>query len=257
MIHLLRPSLVAGALLGATMGPAGATAQQAPTVVTGDLARRDVRVPQTEPSLSGSWFTVSTNRSIRPLDGGPTPFQPWARAFFETRGQAERDGAPTSDPNAACLPPGLPRFLAVPFAFEIVQTPDKIIFAGEVMHTFRIIHMDGKPRPANFKPSYFGYSAGHWEGDTLVVETTGLNGYTTVDAEWRPKSNRMKVVEEFRKLAPNLLEVTFTIDDPVTYTRPWTSRARFRWAPEVRMEEYVCEENNRNNPDATGRLRGQ
>lgn len=250
--------LAAGAMVA--VGAAQAQQPRAPaqgTVVTGDLARRDVRVPQGEPSLSGSWFIVVSSRNISPLDGGATPFLPWAREFFETRGEAERNGAPTSDPNAACLPPGLPRFLAVPFAFEIVQTPDKIIFAGEVMHTFRVIHMDGKPMPAGFKPSYFGYSAGRWVGDTLVVETTGLNGLTTVDAEWRPKSNRMKVTEEIRKIAPNLIEDTFTIDDPVTYRRPWTSRSLFRWTPEVRMQEYVGEENNRNNPDSTGRLRGQ
>ena len=115
--------------------------------------------------------------------------------------------------------------------------------------------MDGKPKPAGFEPSYLGYSVGHWDGDTLVVETSGLNGYTQVDEEGRPKSSDMRVVERYQKRAPNLLDVTYTLYDPRTYARPWSVHAMFRWAPELRLAEYICEENNRNKPDATGKLR--
>ncbi len=90
----------------------------------------------------------------------------------------------------------------------------------ETLHEFRMIHMDGKPKPADFEPSYFGYSVGHWDGDTLVVETTGLNGYTQVDEEGRPKSSDMRVVERYQKRAPNILDVTYTLYDPRTYSRP-------------------------------------
>ena len=255
-----RLALTALALAGLETPDANAQAPQpreAPTVVMGDLARRDVRVPESEPSISGDWFTLGSARNLSPLDGGPTPFQPWSRQLFDARGLAERNGAPQFDPNANCLPPGLPRFLAVPFAFEIVQTPDKIVFASEIMHSFRIIHMDGKPKPADYKPSDYGYSVGHWEGDMLVVETTGLNGFTPTDIEGRAKSNRMRIVEQLRKVAPNLLEITFTLDDPVTYTRAWSARQRFAWRPDARIEEYVCEENNRNTTAPTGVQRGR
>lgn len=249
-------ALIAGVLMVGAAAPArAATAPPEPTVVMGDLSRRDVRVPDSEPSISGNWLSVTHFRTQGPVDGGPTPFQPWAYNYFEAYGKAEREGAPRDDPNAACIPSGLPRIFAVPFGFEIVQTPDKIIMANEIMHQFRIIHMDGKPPPADYKPTYFGYSVGHWEADTLVVETTHINDYTPVDEEGRPKSTRMRIVERWRKVAPNLLENTFTLYDPVTYTRPWTARALWSWAPDQRMDEYVCEENNRNKPDASGALR--
>ena len=226
-----------------------------PNQIIGDRARRDIRVPESDPDISGNYVSITHFRSQAPLDGGPTPFQPWARAYFQAYGDGERNGTPRFDPNANCLPSGTPRIWAVPFGFEVVQTPDKIFMLNEIMHQFRIIHMDGKPPPANVKSSYFGYSAGHWEGDDLVVETTHINGYTPVDEEGRPKTNRLRVVEHWRKVAPNILENTFTLYDPVAYTRPWTGRAEWGWAPDQPISEYICEENNRNKLDASGELR--
>jgi hypothetical protein len=223
--------------------------------VMGDPTRRDVRVPDTVPDISGTWVSQSSNRTIAPLDGGPTPFLPWAQAYFDQRAKAEAAGQPLFDPNASCLPSGVPRTLAVPYPLDIVQTPGVIMIGVEVMHTFRVIHMDGKPPPPDYKPSFLGYSVGHWDGDTLVIETTGMNGYTQVDEEGRPKSMSIKVTEHMRKVAPDILEDTFTIDDPKTYSHPWTARSRFKWDPKYRLAEYVCEENNRNKPDATGKLR--
>ena len=246
------------ALAAALAGLAGpAFAAQAPASepeVMGDLSRRDIRVPQDEPNISGTWLAGSSNRTIRPVDGAPTPFLPWAREFFEARVKAEAAGTPAFDPNASCLPAGMPRTLPTPYPVDIVQVPGKIIIAIEVMHNFRVIHMNDKPMPEGYK-SYFGYSRGRWEGDTLVIETTGINGYTYVDEEGRPKSNQIRVVERMRKVAPNVLENTFTIYDPVTYAKPWTARARNTWSKDYRLSEYVCEENNRNRPDSTGILR--
>ncbi len=241
--------------LALAQGPRGAPAP--PAVVTGDATRRDIRVPDTTPNISGTWTPQTFFRTIAPLDGGSTPFLPWAKAFFENRGAAEAKGEPLFDPNANCLPSGVPRVLPTPYPYDIVQTPDVIMIGIEVMHSFRIIHMDGKPMPADFKPSYLGYSRGHWDGDVLVVETTGLNGFTQVDEEGRPKSSALKVTERITKRAPDMLENTYTIDDPRTYSRPWTARAVYKWSPNLRFNEYICEENNRNKPDATGKLRHQ
>jgi hypothetical protein len=250
--------LLAGGALGLLIASAAHAQPRAPApeaVVMGDPARRDVRVPDTIPNISGTWLSISSNRNIVPLDGGPTPFQPWAQAYFDNRAKAEAAGTPLFDPNASCLPSGVPRVLPVPYPLDILQTPDVIMISIEVMHSFRIIHMDGKPMPATFKPSYLGYSVGHWDGDTLVIETSGLNGYTQTDEEGRPKSMGIKVTERIHKVAPNILENTFTIDDPKTYTHPWSSRARYVWGPTARLNEYICEENNRNKPDASGKLR--
>ncbi len=238
--------------LGAQAQPPGPAPK---AVVMGDPARRDVQVPDTVPNISGMWLSQSSNRTIAPMDGGPTPFLPWAQKFFEARAAAEATGMPLFDPNASCLPSGVPRSVSIPYSIEIVQLPQDTMISLEVMHSFRIVHMDGKPRPADWKPSYLGYSTGRWDGDTFVVETTGMNGYTQVDEEGRPKSTAIKVTERYHKRAPDILEVTFTIDDPKTYAHPWTARAQFKWAPNERQNEYICEENNRNKPDASGKLR--
>jgi hypothetical protein len=264
MMRIATPSataLAAIAALGA-LAPGLAKAQgqrggaPAPTpVVTGDPTRRDINVSEDVPNISGSWAPQTFFRTIRPADGSATPFLPWAKEFFLNRSAAEAQGQPLFDPNANCLPSGVPRVLPTPYPYDIVQTPDVIIIGIEVMHSFRIIHMDNKPMPADFKPSYLGYSRGHWEGDVLIIETTGLNGYTQVDEEGRPKSSALKVTERLVKIAPDLLEDTYTLDDPRTYKRPWTARAVYKWDPTRRFNEYVCEENNRNKPDASGKLR--
>ena len=241
------------AVTGSAALAQGGAAQIGPAV--GDPTRRDVRVPDTVPDISGTWVSQSSNRTIAPVDGGPTPFLPWAQGYFDQRAKAEATGQPLFDPNASCLPSGVPRTISVPYPLDIVQTPEVIMIGVEVMHTFRVVHMDGKPPPPDYKPSFLGYSVGHWDGDTLVIETTGMNGYTQVDEEGRPKSMSIKVTEHMRKVAPDILEDTFTIDDLKTYSHPWTARARFKWDPKYRLAEYVCEENNRNKPDATGKLR--
>jgi len=249
---------VAAAALTAFMGSAASAqpaAQAQRPVTTGDDSRRDVRVPDTVPNISGTWVARTSNRTIAPVDGGPTPFLPWAQTYFDERAAAEKTGMPLFDTNASCLPSGVPRVLPVPYPLDIVQTPELTIIAIEVMHSFRMVHMDNKPPPADYKASYLGYSRGYWDGDTLVVTTTGMNGFTQVDEEGRPKSSQIKVTERIRKVSPDILENTYTIDDPGTYARPWTARARFEWAPTQRLNEYICEENNRNKPDASGKLR--
>lgn len=248
----------AGALAVMALISGDVLAQRAPPpppVVTGDVARRDVRVSEDVPSISGVWIATGSNRSNTPADGSSTPFLPWAQEFFEKRLAAERAGSPLFDPSANCLTGGVPRIISSPYPIEIVQTPDLTIIITETLHQFRLIRMDGKPKPADHKPSYMGYSVGHWEGDTLVVETTGLNGYTQVDEEGRPKSTDMRVVERYQKRAPNILDVSYTLYDPRTYSRPWSGHTQFRWAPDLRLAEYICEENNRNKPDETGKLR--
>lgn len=247
--------LVSGALSSEAARAQPKANAPSPTPITGDPARRDLRVAADIPNISGVWLSQTSNRSIKPADGSATPFLPWAQAYFENRAAAEKAGMPLFDPSANCLTGGIPRIISSPYPIDILQTPGLTVISNETLHTFRLIHMDGKPKPADFVPTYLGYSTGRWEGDTLVVETTGLNAYTRVDEEGRPKTSAMRVVERYQKRAPNLLDVTFTLYDPRTYSRPWSSHAQFRWAPELRLGEYICEENNRNKPDATGKLR--
>lgn len=253
MRSLAGAALAAGFLASASSAALAAQAPPPPPEVMGDASRRDVRVPDSVPNISGTWEAQGGNRTIRPVDGSPTPFLPWAQQYFETRAAAEAKGEPLYDPNASCLPSGVPRVVSVPYPLDIIQTPERIMIAIEVTHVYRVIHMDGAKPPPGYE-GFMGWSNGRWEGDTLVVETTNLNGFTQVDEEGRPKSKALKVTERYQKVAPNILEISFLIDDPKTYSRPWTARSRFRWAPDLRLAEYVCEENNRNRPDETGKV---
>ena len=226
-------------------------AAPAPPVVP---VARDPRVADSVPNISGVWFTQGYNRRISPMDGSETPWQPWTKAEFDRREAAEKNGKPLFDPTAACLPSGIPRLIAAPYPIEIIQTRDQTVMLHETHHLFRVFHMNGT-HPAKVEPSYMGHSVAHWEGDTLVVDTVGLSTKTQIDEAGTQHSDALHVVERIRKVDERTLEDVFTIDDPKAFTKPWTARRTFKWRPDVRLQEYVCEENNRNAPDANGELR--
>ena len=225
------------------------TATPAPVVPVA----RDPRLPDSVPNISGVWFTRGYNRRISPLDGSETPWQPWTKTEFDRRGAAEKQGNPLFDPTAACLPSGIPRLIAAPYPVEIIQTPDKTVMLHETHHLVRVFHMNSA-HPAKVVPSYMGHSVAHWEGDTLVVDTVGLSTKTQIDEAGTQHSDALHVIERLRKVDERTLEDVFTIDDPKAFTAPWTSKRVFTWRPDVRLQEYVCEENNRNAPGATGEL---
>jgi hypothetical protein len=205
----------------------------------GDITRRDVRVPDTVPDISGTWTSLSSNRTIAPLDGDATPFLPWAQAYFDQRAKAEAAGQPLFDPNASCLPSGVPRTISVPYPFDIVQTPDVIMIGVEVMHTYRMIHMDGKPPPPDYKPSFLGYSVGHWDGDTLVVETTNFPQAQAFNGSWK----NLKITERFTRTAKDRLRYKFTVSDPDTWAEPWSGEYEFSPLHGI-IYEYACHEGN-------------
>jgi hypothetical protein len=219
----------------------------------GDPALRDARVPDSVPNISGVWQVRGFERMTKPVDGTDPPWQPWNKELFEKRAAAEKAGAPLYDPTAACLPSGMPRIIAAPYPVEIVQTPTETVILMEVQHLFRIIHMNAK-HPDKVEPSYMGHSVGHWEGDTLVVDTVGMVNTTQIDEAGSMHSEDIHVVERIRRV-DDTLEILFTINDPKAFTKPWTAKRIWRWRPDVRFLEYVCEENNRNAPDENGVLR--
>jgi hypothetical protein len=205
--------------------------------------------------FSGVWQTRGFQRRVQPMDGTETPWLPWTKEAFDKREAAEKAGSPLYDPTAACLPSGVPRIIAAPYPIEIIHTPTKVVILHEVQHLFRIIHLDKKEHPKKLTPSFFGHSIGHWEGDTLVVDTIGLNDMTQIDEAGTQHSDALHVVERIRKVDANTLEDIFTIEDPKAFTKPWTARRLFSPKPGLRFMEYVCEENNRNAPNAQGELR--
>jgi hypothetical protein len=134
-----------------------------------------------------------------------------------------------------------------------VQTADTTVFLYEAQHLFRIVKMNAQ-HPRDVQPSYMGDAVGRWDGDTLVIDTIGLVKNTQIDEAGTLHSEDLHVVERIRKVS-DALEVLFTIEDPKAFTKPWTAKRVWKWRPDVRFLEYVCEENNRNAPDENGVLK--
>lgn len=212
-----------------------------------------LKPPSPDPrNIEGVWWTRGYDRRYRTLDGQLPPFTPAGKAEWDRHIQAEKDGRPIADAPTRCLPHGVPRLMASPYPIQIIQTPGLVTFVHEVAHNVRLIYLDDK-HPEDLDPTYLGHSIGHWEGDTLVVDTVGLNDKTQIDEEGIVHSDKLHVVERFRKInGGTQLEDLITIEDPETFTAPWTTRRVYEWRPDVRIMEYICEENNRNEPDETG-----
>jgi hypothetical protein len=133
-----------------------------------------------------------------------------------------------------------------PYPAEIFQMPDRILFIYEGgAHVWRIIWMDGRQQPKDPNPNYLGYSVGHWEGDTLVVDTIGMNDRTWLDAAGHGHGEKLHVTEKFTRPDSNTLRLEATIDDPEYYTKPWTVVTTSTWQPNQELMEYICQENNK------------
>jgi hypothetical protein len=169
-------------------------------------------------------------------------------AILERRIRAKNRGTPEADASTQCMPHGMPRIMESPYPIEIVQTPERLTFLHEVAHNLRRIWLN-RDHPTKVPQTVLGDSVGHWEGDTLVVDTVGLNDRTFIDDEGSSHSTQEHVIERYRKIDNgSTLELVMTVEDPVTLEHPYSYRRVFRWRPDVRPQEYVCEENNRNAP---------
>jgi hypothetical protein len=155
------------------------------------------------------------------------------------------------NPDANCLPMGLTQFHMQPQPRKIVQTPGLILILYEANYGLRYIYMDGRPLPAQGDPQpwWYGYSVGHWEGDTLVVETNNLRGAESgpsdgwLDVRGSPYSEQARFVERFRRPTFGKLEIDVTVDDPKFYTKPFTVRINQRIMADEEPIEFVCNEN--------------
>jgi hypothetical protein len=144
-----------------------------------------------------------------------------------------------------CSPPGLPYIYLQLFPMQIVQTPSEVMELFEYDHTVRHIFLDRTQHPADVTPTYYGDSIGHWEGDTLVVDTVGLNGKMWLDRVGHPDSDQMHIGERIHRVDDKTLQVDLTFDDPKSYPKPWTATMRFRLQTTWRIMEDVCEDNLR------------
>ena len=198
-------------------------------------------------AMKGIWqvpYIIDMQKQGKTTDGQTVevPFTEKGKKFFEAA-QATQS---KDDPEGFCLPPGVPRMMYTPYPTEIFQLPNRIVFVYEGgAHVWRNIWMDGRPQPKDPNPTYLGYSTGKWDGDTLVVDTIGLNDRTWLDAAGHGHGEQLHVTEKFTRTDSNTLKVEATIDDPEYYTKPWTVVTQATWYPNQEILEYICQENNR------------
>jgi hypothetical protein len=148
-------------------------------------------------------------------------------------------------PDERCLPAGIPRAELIAFPFKIVQTPQQLVVMYEVDNTRRQIYTDGRKLPEDPNPAWLGYSAGHWDRETLVVDTTGFNDQVLIDASRHPHSERLHIQERFHRVDFGHMELQVTIDDPGMYTKPITFKVTEVLMPDSDILELFCNENEK------------
>ena len=233
---------------------------------TPNLEAPTPRTPDGKPDLTGVWLNEwfyggQVRRPPAALPGEPPPstfgniganfpnglpLQPWAKQLM-----ADRKAAGSKDnPDAHCLPMGLMQFHEHPQPRKMIQTPEVLVILYEGNAGVRQIFTDGRPAPKNDpQPWWYGYSAGHWEGDTLVVETTGLRDGGWLDIDGSPQTDAAKITERFRRLNYGTMKIDVTIDDPKAYTAPFTVRVNQKLMLDERVDaeliEFICAENEK------------
>jgi hypothetical protein len=210
---------------------AGATAPNAPP----NVAQPPVQAPTSDPPLA-TFFNIGAN-----IKEG-VPYTPWAAEIRKKRGSENAK----DNPDAHCLPIGLMQLHLHPQPRKMIQTQDVTVIMYEAQGEVRQIFTDGRPLPKNDpQPWWRGYSVGHWEGDTLVVETTGFRDDVWLDVNGSPLTNTGKITERFRRPNYGTLEIVITIEDPKSYTKPFTVRVNQRILVDTDLIEFVCNENEK------------
>jgi hypothetical protein len=199
------------------------------------------RTKEGTPDLSGVWgYAGYTSDIAKDYDVGAVPMTPLAEKLFKER-QANEG---IYDPEARCLPAGVPR--RDPYPSKIFQYPNvvAILFEGS-MHSYRQVFLDRATHPKDAQPTWFGDSIGKWEGDELVVDTVGFNGKTWLDLAGHPTSDQLHVIERYSRPVFGELKLDITIEDPVMYTKPWKVTELMPLMVGEDLIEYVCAENER------------
>src|SRR5579871_3093108 len=198
------------------------------------------RTSDGKPDFSGMWEHLNSRDSAYYLKGVDIPWRPPTLTQF----QENTTNNQLNNPESRCLPRGLPKADAFDI-HKIVQTPDLLIELYEYQNTFRQVFLDGRALPRDPNPTWMGYSTGHWEGDTLVIESNGFNGKAWLSGQGNPTTDGMRLIERMRRRDFGHMDVQITIDDPKAYTRPWTAELHPELIPDTELIEFVCNENER------------
>ena len=228
-----------------------------------NLAAPAPRTADGKPDLSGLWepvgeasssFAGGTARDPKFQDislemKGGLPLLPWAADLVKARRAANNK----DDPDSHCQPLGPIKMHLHPYPRKMIQTPGLLVILFERDTAYRQIFSDGRALPDDPQPSYNGYSTAKWQGDTLVVATTGIKDGTWLDVTGTPLTSAAKVTERFRRPSFGRLEIDITVDDPKAYTKPWSIHVNQSLAADTDMLEFVCLENERDAAHLVGK----
>ena len=192
--------------------------------------------------LSGVWQLAPGGGGQGPGDTFP-PLTAWGQARYDANkpGYGPKAAPGGNDPILKCDPIGFPRIMFAIWPFEIIPIRGRILMFFEGHHTIREIWMDGRKLPDDPDPRWYGYSAGRWEGDTLVVETIGFNDKTWLGAQGQPHSDEMRTIERYHRIDRDTIEFNLVIEDPKTYTKTWNTEPRLiKSRPGVEIPESFC-----------------
>jgi hypothetical protein len=203
-----------------------------------------------EPDFSGTWERYPAPGETADPRYAPTPIpDPQLKPEYKAEWEAGQkilkqrleEGQPAGDNYVHCIPDGMPAMMMGMFPMEIFQRPEQINITQEAFTQVRRIYMNQPlPKWDEVDPSFYGQSVGHWEGDTLVMETTGIK--ENVRFRWTPHSGAMKITERMRLLSPDILQDQITVEDSYL-EKPWIYSYSFRRMKDYKLQEYVCEDN--------------
>jgi len=199
------------------------------------------------PNFVGVW-EVTRNRT-----GVGQPAAISLTPKYEAMRKAYLANPPQDNPSANCVPPGMPDIMRQPYPIEFLFTPGKVTILIEAYMQIRHIYTDGRKHPDDPDLTYNGNSIGHWEGDTLVVDSVGFTPDTPLAAQGLRHSDKMHIVERMHLLDANTLEITTTIEDPEALATAFTRTTAFARHSDWTMAEYICQQNNRNFVDEKGK----
>ena len=227
--------------------------------VRGNIGRPPVGFPAPDPALDGppppppppsgpptaTFFNIGAG-----FPGGQLPMLPWAFQLLHKR----MDENDKDNPDAHCLPMGLMQLHEHPQPRKIVQTPAVTVIIYEANSGLRQIFTDGRTLPPDdAQPWWYGYSVGHWEGDTLVVETSGFRDDVWLDIYGSPMTNKGRMIERYRSPTFGKLDIEITISDPSAYTKPFTVSIHQQIMLNTDLIEFICSENEKSDAHLVGK----
>jgi hypothetical protein len=260
-LPLITAAMLTGLLAGCNPGGGGAAAPDAAKDAVATPAQADPGYAALAklPDWSGVWEPTRFARPAESGTQGPPPRPKLTPEYEKQYAAFEAKNRSTPGINfvsnvADCLPPGLPGSMTQPYPIEFLFTPGRVTIVIETYSMVRRIYTDGSPMPAHdqLDPSYQGTSVGHWEGDTLVVETAGILPETSPFNGINGHSDQMKVTERMRLVDPDTLEIVTTREDPAVFAEPFTTTARYARHRDWKIMEYVCAQNNHDALDEHG-----